>query len=500
MFKVLILQASHSLSDERTEYLIKDRLSFMRFLGLTLADRVPDANSIWNFRESLTRTIVDGKPAIEVLFKRFDAALAQAGFLAMGGQIIDATIVAAPRQRNTEAEKKAIKEGCIPEDWKAKPAKLRQKDRDARWTVKFTKAKPAEDGAKRVDIAIPAFGYKNHIGIDRVHGLIRTWRATDAARHDGAQLPNLIDKQNTASDVWAKRAKGSVKRSLMEWRTEGDTAYRSAKNEEHMIRNGLRSQIHRKKPKGKPMPEAIARANGKKSKVRAFVEHVFARQKGPIVHPHHWAGSGNNENWPRQSHLQHETNDLADVPASDGINRPERPAQPNGAPYAIKSSPRSSDNPAARVSPGVNRESVRKNTVIGGVQHHVAHVARPRRADENAVEFIGEGANERYQRGKHQIFVRLDLHLRIGRQKRDKDIAEEQRGHRQSRRENETPQCRQSYGSVTNIAASRAPSDWPHICSAAVAKPSRKKAATRTRFAKSHCPRERCRRPARLAR
>jgi transposase, IS5 family len=171
MFKVLILQASHSLSDERMEYLIKDRLSFMRFLGLTLADRVPDANSIWNFREALTRTIVDGKPAIEILFKRFDAALAQAGFLAMGGQIMDVTIVAAPKQRNTEAEKKAIKEGCIPEAWKAKPAKLRQKDRDARW---------------RVDIAIPAFGYKNHIGIDRAHGLIR---ATDAARHDGAQLP-----------------------------------------------------------------------------------------------------------------------------------------------------------------------------------------------------------------------------------------------------------------------------------------------------------------------
>src|SRR5262245_2425877 len=59
----------------------------------------------------------------------------------MGGQIIDVTIVAAPKQRNTEAEKKAIKEGRIPEDWKAKPAKLRQKDRDARWTVKFTKAK-----------------------------------------------------------------------------------------------------------------------------------------------------------------------------------------------------------------------------------------------------------------------------------------------------------------------------------------------------------------------
>jgi IS5 family transposase len=76
----------------------------------------------------------------------------------MGGQIIDATIVAASKQRNTEAEKREIRQGRIPEEWKAKPAKLRQKDRDARWTVKFTKAKPAEDGTKRVDIAIPAFG------------------------------------------------------------------------------------------------------------------------------------------------------------------------------------------------------------------------------------------------------------------------------------------------------------------------------------------------------
>ena len=241
MFRVLILQSSHSLSDERTEYLIKDRLSFMRFLRLSLAQSVPDANSIWNFREALTRAKIDGKPAIEVLFTRFDAALTKAGFLAMGGQIIDATIVAAPKQRNTEAEKKDIKEGRIPEDWKRKPAKLRQKDRDARWTVKYSKAKPSEDGAKRVDLAIPAFGYKNHIGIDRVHGLIRTWAATDASRHDGAQLPNLVDKTNTASDVWA------------------DTAYRSAKNEKHLAENGLRSQIHRKKPQGKPMPEAVAR-------------------------------------------------------------------------------------------------------------------------------------------------------------------------------------------------------------------------------------------------
>ena len=264
MFKVLILQAAHSLSDERTEFLIKDRLSFMRFLGLGLADTVPDANTIWTFREALTRARIDGQPAIEVLFRAYEAALTRAGFLAMGGQIIDASIVAAPKQRNTDGEKREIKAGRIPEAWKDKPAKLAQKDRDARWTVKWSKAKPADDGSPRIDLAVPAFGYKNHIGIDRRHGLIRTWVTTDAARHDGAQLPTLISKANTGSDVWA------------------DTAYRSKANERLLADNGLVSRIHRKKPKGKPMPANVARANGAKSKVRAAVEHVFARQKGPM--------------------------------------------------------------------------------------------------------------------------------------------------------------------------------------------------------------------------
>jgi hypothetical protein len=155
MFKTLVLQASHNLSDERTEYLIRDRLSFMRFLGLGLADAVPDANTIWTFREALTRARIAGKPAIEALFERFDTALRAAGFLTMGGQIIDASIVTAPKQRNTESKKRDIKEGRIPAEWAQKPAKLRQKDRDARWTVKHTKAKPNQDGAARVDLAVP---------------------------------------------------------------------------------------------------------------------------------------------------------------------------------------------------------------------------------------------------------------------------------------------------------------------------------------------------------
>jgi IS5 family transposase len=264
MFKVLVLQASHSLADERTEFLIKDRLSFMRFLGLGLADPVPDANTIWTFREALTRAQLAGKPAIEVLFARFDAALREAGFLAMGGQIIDASLVACPKQRNTDQDKRAIKEGRIPEGWSDKPAKLAQKDRDARWTVKWSKAKPAENGSPRVDIAVPVFGYKNHLGIDRRHGLIRTWTVTDAAQYEGALLPGLLDRTNTASDVWA------------------DTAYRSKANETYLADHGLRSRLHRKKPKGKSMPKRTAQANGRKSKVRAAVEHVFAHEKGPM--------------------------------------------------------------------------------------------------------------------------------------------------------------------------------------------------------------------------
>ncbi len=258
MFKILVMQTANNLSDERTEFLINDRLSFMRFLGLGLCDRVPDARTIWLFREKLTKA-----GAIEALFERFDAELRASGYIAMGGQIVDASLIAAPKQRNTEDEKKAIKEGRIPDNWKGKPAKQRQKDRDARWTVKFSKAKERPDGSKPpVDIAIPAFGYQNHISIDRRFGLIRKWTATDAAAYEGALLRDgLLDKTNTASTVWA------------------DTAYRSKVNEAFMARNGFVSRIHRKKPKGRSMSETTRRANSLKSKVRSRVEHVFAEEK-----------------------------------------------------------------------------------------------------------------------------------------------------------------------------------------------------------------------------
>ena len=225
---------------------------------MSLADPVPDANTIWTYREALNRA-----GAVDGLFRRFDDVLRASGYLAMGGQIVDATIVAAPKQRNTQEEKAAIREGEVPQEWKDKPAKLAQKDCDARWTVKYTKAKPREDGSMPpVDLAIPAFGYKNHIAIDRRHGLIRKWTVSSAAAHDGARLEAVLDRTNLAGAVWA------------------DTAYRSAKNEAMLIRRGFVSHIHRKKPMGKPMPEHVARGNATKSMIRSRVEHVFAHQKG----------------------------------------------------------------------------------------------------------------------------------------------------------------------------------------------------------------------------
>lgn len=129
--------------------------------------------------------------------------------------------------------------------------------------MKFTKAKPQADGTlPSVDIAIPAFGYQNHIAIDREHGLIRRRLVTDAAAYEGARLrEGLLDPDNTARMVWV------------------DTAYRLAANEAFLDKHGFVSRIHRKKPKGRPMPDATRRANNVKSEVRSRVEHVFAEQK-----------------------------------------------------------------------------------------------------------------------------------------------------------------------------------------------------------------------------
>jgi transposase, IS5 family len=322
----------------------------MRFLGLGLADTVPDANTIWTFREALTRARIAGKPAVEVLFARFDAALAAAGFLAMSGQIIDASIVAAPKQRNTDGEKRDIKEGRIPPAWAARPAKLRQQDRDARWTVKYTKAKPNPDGAPRVDPAVPAFGYKNHLGIDRRHRLIRRWTVADAARHDAALLPELIDPNNTASDVWA------------------DTAYRSQANEKFLAGRLLRSQIHRKKPKGKPMPRRTARANARKSRC---VRRSSTSLPGSRVR---WACSSAPSAWPeREPGSASPTSSTTCSGWFGSLPRPHQPDPKRSADQAGRASPHHRPNPPTAAQPNARRLPARPSG------YWRSPVSRPRR-------------------------------------------------------------------------------------------------------------------------
>jgi len=256
MFKVLVLQALYGLSDAQAEFQIMDRRTFGRFLGIDDGDKVPDETMVWRFREALAQA-----GAMEKLFARFDAHLKDAGYLAMGGQIVDASIVAAPRQRMTEEERAIVKGGGIPEDWQVKPRKLAQKDRDARWTLKRGRKKRRSDGTMVAEIAMPVFGYKSHIGTDRRHGFIRKWTVTDAARHDGRELAGLLDKTNTGSGVWA------------------DTAYRSKKNEKKIAKAGLVSKIHFRRSAGKDLPAPRQRANAARSKVRAHVEHPFAEMK-----------------------------------------------------------------------------------------------------------------------------------------------------------------------------------------------------------------------------
>ncbi|MCJ8335991.1 MAG: IS5 family transposase [Epibacterium sp.] len=257
-FRMLVLQSLHGLSLEATERMVRDRLSWMRFCGLGIADTVPDANTLWDFREALIKA-----DAFDALFDELDRVINQAGFIPRAGQIIDASLISAPRQRNSDSEKAAIKAGkTAPEIWPDKPAKAAQKDTNARWTVKYSKAKTRSDGSKPIDLAIPTFGYKSHISIDRQNGIIRRQIITDAAQHDGARLrEGLVQTANTGRRVWA------------------DTAYRSAQNEAWLAANGMVSEIHRKKPRGRPMSKRTSKANGRKSVVRSKVEHIFGHQK-----------------------------------------------------------------------------------------------------------------------------------------------------------------------------------------------------------------------------
>src|SRR5271163_919769 len=128
MFRMLVLQSLYNFSDEQAEYHVHDRMSFTRFLRLGFEDSIPDATTLWLFRETLAKAGL-----IERLFERFGHHLEAKGYIARGGQMVDATIVPVPKQRNSREENEAVKIGKTPEEWEKDPAKNRQKDKDARW-------------------------------------------------------------------------------------------------------------------------------------------------------------------------------------------------------------------------------------------------------------------------------------------------------------------------------------------------------------------------------
>ncbi|GHU11038.1 DDE transposase [Spirochaetia bacterium] len=255
MFKILILQRLHNIADDKTEFLINDRLSFQRFLGLRQSDTVPDAKTIWNFREQLVKAQV-----AEKLFDLFGEQLETEGMITHTGSIIDATFVDVPKQRNTREENKTIKEGNIPENWKEdaeikegempltdqekarRRHKLAQKDTDARWTKKNNETH---------------YGYKNHPKVDAQSKLITKSVGSNAAVHDSQKIVELVDEKDEV--VYADSA------------YVGEELHAQIKEKNPKVE----LKIHEKGCRNKPLTEEQKKSNNEKSKTRVRVEHVF---------------------------------------------------------------------------------------------------------------------------------------------------------------------------------------------------------------------------------
>lgn len=235
MVRILVLKRLYNLSDEQMEYQLLDRMSYKRFCGLANAVNIPDRTTVWTFENRI------GEAGAKVLFDGVTVQLLKHGFIARGGQIVDATLVPAPKQRNSRDENKLVKQGAMPADWK--PATRRQKDTDATWTKKHGKNH---------------FGYKLSINVDAKYKVIRHLETGTASTHDSKHFDAVIDRGNTSRDVYA------------------DRGYTSADRERWLKGQGYRNQIQRKGRRNKPLSECQLRRNHRIAKTRARVEHVFA--------------------------------------------------------------------------------------------------------------------------------------------------------------------------------------------------------------------------------
>ena len=194
----------------------------------------------WSYPIHRLRDELAKAGVIELLFTKFDNFLHAHGFRAQKGQIVDASIVRVPTQRNTREENKDIKEGKSISSWSK--AKRRQKDTAGRWTKKNGKS---------------FFGYKNHVSIDVGHKFIRSYDVTDASVHDSQVFTELLDPSNTSKDVWA------------------DSAYRSEDSLQELQDQGFREHIQRKGCRHKKLTAREKQGNRSRARIRCRVEHVF---------------------------------------------------------------------------------------------------------------------------------------------------------------------------------------------------------------------------------
>jgi IS5 family transposase len=236
MFKILVLQRYYNVSDDAIEYAILDRLSFMRFLGLSINDPVADAKTIWLFRDKLTTAKM-----IEKLFAHLDKLLDKDGIIVHKGKLVDASIVEVPIARNSREENKALKQGNVPEEWDE--YKLRQKDTDAKWVKHNGKT---------------YFGYKNHIKADSKTKLITGYKVSAANVHDSEMIEELLSEREDANQP-----------------LYADSAYRSEAIEQVCIKKDIISRIHEKGYRDHPLTKGQQKSNRRKSKWRARVEHIF---------------------------------------------------------------------------------------------------------------------------------------------------------------------------------------------------------------------------------
>ena len=239
MFKILILQRYYNLSDEQTEFQIKDRLSFLDFLGLQIGDNVPDEKTIWLFKEQLKQKDLSKK-----LFDIFTAKLISNGVVAKEGTLVDASFIRVPKQRNKRQDNADIKKGAIPLEFAKNKNKLSQKDTDARWVTKY---KTKE------------YGYKNHISVDQKTKVITNYDVTASSTHDSQVIENLINENDNT--LYA------------------DSAYKSREITEYLETKNVKSKIINRAYRNTPLTNKQHKENYKYSKTRVRVEHIFGTLK-----------------------------------------------------------------------------------------------------------------------------------------------------------------------------------------------------------------------------